>query len=173
MHLTQLKLFSCVVGRKEPCKQISLACVGSARSVQATLGLPPLTGCALSCSTLLRLQNALQGNCLRQALGCMYFPGLSHSGSGSSVYHKGTDSVGPAFCALSLVRETQAIGCLVGSLSQVYCASYHLPGPSRLISWVCPRSRLVCFPSLHYSGSRLLCRGTVQSGPWVLCVFQV
>ena len=27
--------------------------------------------------------------------------------------------------------------------------------------WVCPRSWRVCFPSLHYSGSRLLCRGTV------------
>ena len=30
----------------------------------------------------------------------MHFPGLSHSGSGSQVLHKGTDSVGPAFCAL-------------------------------------------------------------------------
>ena len=27
--------------------------------------------------------------------------------------------------------------------------------------WVCPRSWCVCFPSLHYSGSRFLCRGTV------------
>ena len=26
-----------------------------------------------------------------------------------------------------------------------------------------------CFPSLHCSGSRLLCRGTVQSGPGVAC----
>jgi len=39
-------------------------------------------------------------NCLRWALGCMYFPGLSRSGSGSQVLHKGTDSGGPAFCAL-------------------------------------------------------------------------
>ena len=39
--------------------------------------------------------------------------------------------------------------------------------------WVCPRSGRVCFPSLHCSGSRLLCRGTVQSGPWVLCTSQV
>ena len=28
--------------------------------------------------------------------------------------------------------------------------------------WFCPRSRRVCFPSLHCSGSRLLRRGTVQ-----------
>ena len=27
--------------------------------------------------------------------------------------------------------------------------------------WVCPCSRCVCFPSLHCSGSRLLCRCTV------------
>ena len=27
--------------------------------------------------------------------------------------------------------------------------------------WVCPCSQRVCFPSLHFSGSRLLCRGTV------------
>ena len=74
--------------------------MGSARSVPATLGLPLLMECVLSQSTLLRLQVALQGNCLRQALGCMHFPGLSHSGSGSQVLHKGPDSVGPAFCAL-------------------------------------------------------------------------
>ena len=47
-----------------------------------------------------------------QALGCSagelseagpglrVLPGLSYSGSGSRVLHKGTDSVGPAFCAL-------------------------------------------------------------------------
>ena len=40
---------------------MSLACVGSTRSVLATLGLSPLTACMLSLSTLLRLQVALQG----------------------------------------------------------------------------------------------------------------
>ena len=40
-------------------------------------------------------------NCLRWALGCVHFPGRNHSGSGSQVLHKGADSVGPAFCALS------------------------------------------------------------------------
>ena len=39
-------------------------------------------------------------NCLRLALGCMHFPGLSHSDSGTRVVLRGTDSVGPAFCAL-------------------------------------------------------------------------
>ena len=45
-------MFSRAVGREEHCKQISLACVVSARSVWATLGLPPLTGvCAFSVYT--------------------------------------------------------------------------------------------------------------------------
>ena len=35
----------------------------------------------------------------RLALGCMHLPGLSLSGSGTRVVLRGTDSVGPAFCA--------------------------------------------------------------------------
>ena len=76
-------MFNCAAGREEHCKEITLVCVGSARSVWATLGLPPLTACVLSWSTLLRLQVAVQRSCLKRALGCVYFPGLSHSGSGS------------------------------------------------------------------------------------------
>ena len=75
--LIQAHLFSCTVGREEHCKQISLACVGSARSVWATLSLPPLMACVVSQSTLLKLQVALQGNCLTLALGCIHFPGLT------------------------------------------------------------------------------------------------
>ena len=55
----------------------------------------------LSWSTLLRLQVALQGCCPKQTLHFVHFPGLSCSGSGSPVLHKGIDSVGPVFCALS------------------------------------------------------------------------
>ena len=58
----------------------SLACVGSASSVWATLGLPLLMACVLSRSTLLKLQVSLQGNCLKQALSCVHFSVLSHSG---------------------------------------------------------------------------------------------
>jgi len=137
-------LFSCAVGREKHCKEISLACVGSTHSVWATLGLPPLMVCVLSRSTLLRLQVALQGNCLKQVLGCVHFPGLSHSGSGSCILHQGTNLVGPAFCALprseqlrrpgawrvhspswavtlitSLVRELWFPGCAARALSQV------------------------------------------------------
>ena len=64
--LIRAHLFSRAVGREEHCKQISLACVGSAYSVPATLDLPPLTECVLCQSTLLRLQVTLQGNCLSE-----------------------------------------------------------------------------------------------------------
>ena len=73
---------------------------GSACSVWTTLGLPQLTACVLSQTTLLRLQVALQGNCPKWPLGFVHFPGLSCSGSGSRVFHKGTESFGRAFCAL-------------------------------------------------------------------------
>ena len=53
--------------------------------------LPAHTAQALCCSS---------GNHSRPALGCMHLPGLSHSGSGTQVVLRGTDSVGPAFCAL-------------------------------------------------------------------------
>ena len=59
--LVEAHLFNNAVGREEHCKQISLACVGSACSVSATLGLFPLMACVLSQSTLFRLQVALQG----------------------------------------------------------------------------------------------------------------
>ena len=72
--------------------QISMVCVGNAHSVWATLSLPLLKVCAFPV--------ALPGNCLKQVLGCVHFPGLSHSGSGSRVVDKGIDSVGSVFCVL-------------------------------------------------------------------------
>ena len=53
--------------------------------------LPAHTARALGCSA---------GNNPRLALGCMYLPGPSRSGSGTRVVLRGADSVGPAFCAL-------------------------------------------------------------------------
>ena len=98
------------MGRGGRCKQTSLACVGSARSVWATLGLPPLRACVLSQSTLLRLQVALQENFLNWAVSCMHFPGLSCSGSGSWVLHNGTDFLGPVFCALPRSEQLRRPG---------------------------------------------------------------
>ena len=97
--LFQVHLLSRAVGRKQHCKQISLACVGSAHSVSAALGLAPLTACVLSFYTSQALCCSA-GNYPRRALGCIHFPRLSCSGSSSWVLHKGTDSVGPGFCAL-------------------------------------------------------------------------
>ena len=53
----------------------------------------------LSWSTLLRLQVALLVYYPKWTLCFMHFPGLSHSGSGSRVLHKGKDLFGHAFCA--------------------------------------------------------------------------
>ena len=112
-------MFNCAVGMEEHCKQISLACVGSARSVWATLGLPPLMVCVLSWSTLLRVQAALPRNCLRWALGCVHFLDLRCSVSGSWVLHKGTDSVGPPFCALPRSEQLRRPGAWRVHIPQV------------------------------------------------------
>ena len=89
--------------------------------MSATLGLPPLTVCVLSRSTLVRLSDALQGNCLKRALDCVHFQVLSCSGSDSWVVHKGTDSVGPAFCALSRSKQLRQLGAWQAHSPQVQC----------------------------------------------------
>ena len=100
---------------------------GECCSISATLGLPPLTACVLYQSTLLRLQVALQGNCLKWGLDCMRFPGLSHSGSGSRVLDKGTDSFGLAFCALPRSEQLRRPGAWWAHTSQVRCVLSPLP----------------------------------------------
>ena len=92
------------------CKQISLACVGSARSVCTTLGLPQLTVvCAFPVYTA-QAPIALQGNSPKWALLFVYFPGLTCSGSGPCVLHKDTDSVGSALCALPRSEQLRQPG---------------------------------------------------------------
>ena len=73
-------------------------------------------------------------SCLKQALHCVHFPGLCRSGSGSWVLHKGTDSVGPAFCSLPMSEELRRPGAWRVLSPQVGSASYHLSSPSRLVS---------------------------------------
>ena len=107
-------------------------------AVSATLGLPP--ACVLSQSTLLRLQVTLQGNYLKQALGCVHFSDPSLSGSGSQVLPKCTDLVGPAFCALPRSKKLRQPGTWQVHYPRWSGASYHLPSRSRLVSWVCNRS---------------------------------
>ena len=123
-----------------------MACVGSALHVWVTLGWPLLLVCVLSQSTLLRLQVALQGNCLKRALGCVHFPGLSHSGSGSWVLHKGTDLVGPEFCALPRCNQLRQPGAWRAHSPQVGSVSYNLPCPRCSVSWVCNGSTISGMP---------------------------
>ena len=76
-------------GREGCCKQITLAC---ARSASATLGLPPVHGaCSLSAHAAQAL-GCSAVNHPRPALGCLYFPGPSRSGSGTRVVLRGADS---------------------------------------------------------------------------------
>ena len=140
--------------REEHSKQKSLACVGSARSVSATLGLPSLTACALSQSALIRPQVPLQGNCLMWALGCVHFSALSHSGSGSRVLHQGADLVGSAFCALPRSKQLKRPGAWRVHSPQVGAASYHHPSPSCLVFWV--HSGHAFSDVLHVSSGELI-----------------
>ena len=71
-------------------------------------------------------------NCLRRALGCVRFPGLSRSGSGSQVLHKGADSVGPAFCALprSKLLRFRFLGTPTKAQTRLGQHFVPFPGPS-------------------------------------------
>ena len=137
---------SCALGSEEHCKQISLAWVWSARSVWTTLGLPHFTLCVLSQSTLLRFQVALQGNFPKQAVGFMHFPDLSCSSSGSQVLRKGTDSVGPAFCALPRSKQLRRPGAWQAHCTRWFVHLKHLPSHSPSDSWVLCKSAISDVP---------------------------
>ena len=141
--LIQVHLFSCVVGKEESCKQISLAFVGTACSVWTTQGLSQLTAACAS-----PLQVALQRCCPKQAVYFVHFPGLSCSGSGSRVCHKAQNWLGVRFVPIPgpnssgdqvlgkrkvpggpwvlitcLVLAAWFLGCTTRGLSQVCCVS--------------------------------------------------
>ena len=116
-------------------------------SVRTALGLPQLTVGVLSWSTLLRLQVALQGNYPKWALGFVHFPGLSCSGSGSQVLHKGTDLVGRVFCALPRSEQLRRSGAW-----RVHCPRWavhlnHLRGPSHTVGQTSAVSGVPCTSS--------------------------
>ena len=137
----------CVVGREEHCKQISLACVGSAHSVWITLGLPQLI---VACTFWVYTVQALgcsAGHCPNWALHLVHFPGLSHSVSVSWVLHKGTDSVGHVFCALSRSEQLRWPGALRVHSPRGPCILITSPVPA---AWARARSQ-VC--SVYPMGS--------------------
>ena len=96
-------------------------CVWGVLAVSWPHWICPRSQIVLFRSTLLRLQVALQGNCLKQALGCVHFPGLICSGSGSQLLHKGADSFGPAFCALPRSEQLRRPGAWRVHTPHVWC----------------------------------------------------
>ena len=124
-------MFSHAVGREEHCKQITLASVGSAPSVSATLGLPLLTACVFSCL-----------HCLGSRFLCRE---LSEAGPGLYAFprpkslrfrHSGTPQgrrLGWA-CVLSpsQVQAAQVTRCLVSAVT----VTYRLPHLCRSVFWV-------------------------------------
>ena len=108
-------------------QQMSLACAGSTQKCSGHTGFAPAHGvCAFPVYTA-QAPGCSAGS---GALHCVHFLGLSCSGSGSRVLHKGPKSVGPAFCAFP-VRAAQATRSLMSALS---------PGAVRLIPSVVPAS---------------------------------
>ena len=97
-------------GSEEPCKQISLVCVGSAHNVWATAGFSPTSQhmCfpSLHCSGSRLLCRGLS----KAGPGLCALPSLSRSDTGSWVLHNGTDSVGSAFCALPRSKQLRRPG---------------------------------------------------------------
>ena len=132
------------MGREGQCKQISLACVGNVHSVRTTLGLPKLKVACVSWVYTAQAPGFSAGHCPKRALRFKYFPGLSCSGSW--VFHKGTKSVGCAFCALPRFKQLRWPGAW-----QVHCPRWsvclnHLPSPGQLVSQVCRKSTISGVP---------------------------
>ena len=107
-------------GREGCCKQVTLAC---ARSASATLGLPPIHG---ACSFPAHADQALgcsAGNHPWPALGCLYFPGPSLSGSGTWVVLRGASLSWACVLCPSQIRAAQVMRCLARAIA----ATYRLP----------------------------------------------
>ena len=101
---------------------------------------PVYTAQALGCSA---------GNFLRQALGCMPFPGLSRSGSGSRVLHKGANL---GLCFVPFPGPSSSGDQVLGECSrpQLKAVTYCLPRPSCSVFWVyngCTFSGVPCVSS--------------------------
>ena len=96
-----------------------------------TCSLPAHSAQALGCSAR---------NHPRLALGCLHLPGLSRSGSGTWVVLRGTDSVGPAFCARrrseQLRQERQDIYLSFNDEVFGKCGCCDLLPPRRSVIWV-------------------------------------
>ena len=132
-------MFSCAAGREGRCRQMSLAGVGSTRSVPSTLGLPRSQVCAFPVY-------------IAQAPGCSIGSGPCVAcGSSFRVFHKSADSDGPAFCAFP-ARAAQAAQSLTSILSRG--AVRLLPHPAVPASFLTRRLGAPCVCSGGLVSSR-------------------
>ena len=145
-------LFSCAVEREAHCKQIPLACVGSACSGWAILGWPqPKAACtsevhtaqAPGCSAMAPLQVGPAVHALLRSELLMFLGALQG--------HRPRWAV--RLCP-SQVWTVQATGCLVNALFQVGHASY-APPPSRPLG----------FPGAPRAQSQVCCVSPLGSWP--------
>ena len=99
---------------------------------------------ALSGSTLLRLQVALQGHCPKQAQHFVHFQGLSCSGSGPRVLRKGTDLVGLVFCPFPMSEQLKLTSAWQAPCPKWTMHLNRLPSSGHLVSRVRRESTLRC-----------------------------
>ena len=133
-------MFSCVVGREGHCKQILLACAGSARSVWTTLGTPQLTAACASWVYTAQAPGCSAGALSKAGPAFGVLPGLSCSGS--QVLRKGTDLAGHASCALPRSEQLRRPGVWQMHCPRSAMRLNHLPSPSHVVSQVCHMSLL-------------------------------
>ena len=91
-------MFTCALGREEHGKQTSLAWVGCTRSVWASLKPAHRVGAFLIYTT--QAPGCSAGVLSKAGARLCALPTSKLLRLESQVLHKGTDSVGPAFCAL-------------------------------------------------------------------------
>ena len=120
-----------------------LQCLGHTGFAPAhsVCAFPVYTAQALGCSAR---------NSLRWALVCMHFPGLSHSSSGSRVFHKAQTWLGLRFVPFPGLSSSGDQVLDKHSRPQLGAASYLLPCPSCWVFWVynqCAFSGMPCVSS--------------------------
>ena len=117
-------------------------CVGSARSVWTTPGLPQLKAVCASLVYTAQAPACSAGHCPKQALVFVDFPGLSCSGSGSRVPPKGTQLAGRVFCALPRSEQLRQPGAWQAPCPMWALHLNHLSAPAARFPQVCRKSVL-------------------------------
>ena len=106
---------------------------------------------AQSCLTLSNpMDCSLPGSSIHGIFQARVLEWVTIAFSDSWALHKSTDSVGPMFCAFPRSEQLRGPGAWRMHSPQVGSASYHLPSPSSLVSWVHCESAISgvpCVPS--------------------------